>query len=115
MSTIFDTDCTPVHGVASKKGLIAAGTVVIPANAVVTRVYARNNTANAVTGGIKVGTSAGATDVVAALPVLANQVGSGAAAGGSFNQGATRTLYIDAVTAWNSAVIDVAVAYTILV
>ncbi|OSI20086.1 hypothetical protein [Bradyrhizobium canariense] len=112
---IFKSGAVPVAGVVRKLALTAAGTVDIPQGASVVGVYVRNKTANAVTGGIKVGTTAGATDVIAALPVAASELAAGFVTDGKPKAASARTLFIDAVTAWNSASIDVAVEYIRLV
>jgi len=65
-----------------------------------------NTTANVVTGGIKVGTTAGGTDVVTAATVGANAEGLMTLAKDFFSTSVDQTLYIDAVTAWNSASIN---------
>jgi hypothetical protein len=78
----------------------------------VDRIYVRNKTANAVTGGIKIGTTLGGTDVHAALAVAASAVNVSAPLIPAVNTAAARTLYFDAVTAWNSASVDVLVTYT---
>jgi len=65
-----------------------------------------NTTANAVTGGIKIGTTVGGTDVVSAATVGANAEGLMTLAKDFFSTSANQTLYIDAVTAWNAASIN---------
>lgn len=84
------------------------GTIVIPKNRYIKAIYMRNSTANAVTGGIKIGTTSGGTDVVAAQAVGANAFLKVADAdvlikGWSSDQ----TLFIQDVTAWNSASVTV--------
>ncbi|KRR22153.1 hypothetical protein [Bradyrhizobium retamae] len=115
MADIFTAAATPIHGVKRGLAIAAAGSVVIPQGAVVERIYIRNNTANAVTGGIKIGTTLGGTDVLAAGAVAASALVAYSPLIGGANTAADRTLYIDAVTAWNSASVDVAVSYTDLV
>ncbi len=90
----------------------AAGTVVVPAGCAIANIYIVNNSANAVTGGIKIGTSVGGTQVVAAQAVAANAllaVDEDALLLRLFSKTVAQTLYFDAVTAWNSANIDVIV------
>ena len=63
------------------------------------------------TGGIKIGTTSGATDVVAAQAVGANALGTIADASilkKVFSRSAAQTLFIQAVTAWNSASVELA-------
>ena len=93
----------------------AAGTLVVPANCAIDRIYVKNRTANAVTGGLKFGTSAGATDLVAAGAVTASGVNAFTASIPAIGQGADRTVYYDAVTAWNGASVDIVVTYTKLI
>jgi hypothetical protein len=82
----------------------------IPAGVLLRRVYFRNRTANAVTGGIRIGTSAAGTQVVTAQAVAANFIGSILSSIENY-QVAAQTLFIEAVTAWNSAQVDVIVEY----
>ena len=90
--------------------LTANGTVVIPAGSMLRRIYFRNRTANAVTGGIRVGTSAAGTQVVTAQAVAASAIVSVAPTIENY-QAAAQTLYVEAVTSWNSADVDVVVMY----
>lgn len=112
MSDIFAGVHPPVNGRARKLALSAAGTVVIPQGACVNRIFVRNKTANAITGGLKIGTTAGGTDVLAAGAVGASALTVFAPLIPAVNASAARTLYFDAVTGWNSASIDIAVEYT---
>lgn len=92
----------------------AAGSIVIPANSFIIAVLIKNNTANAITGGLKVGTTAGGVDVVAALTVGASltlAVAPAALLKAFFNTTQPQTLFFDAVVAWNSANIDITVIY----
>jgi len=82
-------------------------TDIVPKGYQIQSIYFKNNTANAVTGGIKIGTTAGGTDVVAAGTVGANAEGLFTLASDFFSSSADQTLYVDAVTAWNSASIDI--------
>lgn len=115
MSDIFTAGAVPVNGVARKLALAAAGTVDIPQGARVRAIHVRNKTANAVTGGVKVGTTLGGTDVVAAGAVAASAVVTYLPLISAVNTAAVRTLYFDAVTAFNSAVLDIAVEWEDLV
>lgn len=108
----FTAGATPVNGRVVSRSLAANGTVVIPQGAVVRSIVIRNNTANAVTGGVKVGTTDGGTDVLAAGAVAASALVVYPPLIGAANTAAARTLYIQAVTAWNSASLDVCVEYT---
>ena len=81
----------------------AAFTLTLPAYYIIDQIWIQNTTANAVTGGIKVGTTLGGTDVVTAMAVAGNSMGKATLASQPFNATAAQTLYIDAVTAWNGA------------
>lgn len=84
------------------------GTVSIPKNNYIKAIYMRNTTANAVTGGIKIGTTAGGVDVVAAQAVGANAFLKVADADVLIKGWtADQTIYIEDVTAWNSANVNV--------
>lgn len=109
---IFTDAHPPVHGLARKLALAAAGTIVIPQGAAVTRIFIRNNTANAVTGGVKIGTASAGVDVLAAGAVAASAVVVYTPLIGAVNTADVRTLFVDAVTAFNAAVLDIAVEYT---
>ena len=109
--TIFTASATPVHGVARTRGKTAAFTIPVPQGASIRDIHIRNNTANSVTGGIKIGTAAGGTDVLAAGTVNFNALVSFVPLIGAANPSAVRTLYVDAVTGWNSANIDIAIEW----
>ena len=90
--------------------LTANGTITLPAGILLRRIYFRNRTANAVTGGIRVGTSAAGTQVVTAQAVAASAIVSVLPTIENY-QVAAQTLFVEAVTAWNSADVDVVVIY----
>ncbi len=101
-------------------GAVVAGPVMVhdhalvPANAVIRAIYVRNTTANAVTGGINVGTAAGGAQVASAIAVAGNALvvidGASLVATGKYLSGTLNTvLYISAVTAWNNAALDIRV------
>lgn len=88
--------------------------IVLPPSAVILQVVVQNTTANAVTGGVKIGTTAGGTDVVTALTCGASCltfVADSALSKRVFSATATQALSIDAVTGWNSASLNVTVFY----
>jgi hypothetical protein len=99
----------PVVG-SRRVTLTANGQMTIPAGVLLRRIYFRNRTANAVTGGIRIGTSAAGTQVVTAQAVAANFIGSILSTIENY-QVAAHTLFIEAVTAWNNAQVDVIVEY----
>lgn len=87
-------------------------TISIPAGCAISAIHIENTTANAVTGGIKIGTSSGATDVVAAQAVGANAkltIAESAVLLKWFSRASAQTLYIQDVTAWNSASLEISV------
>ena len=90
--------------------LTANGTITLPAGVLLRRIYMRNRTANAVTGGIRVGTAATGTQVVTAQAVAASAIVSVLPTIENY-QAAAQILYIEAVTSWNSADVDVLVTY----
>jgi hypothetical protein len=90
--------------------LAAAGTFVVPAGYILEHIAYANNTANAVTGGLKFGKTLAAADVVAAQAVGANAIGTVTGANvllRFFSKTVDQTIYIDTVTAWNSATVDI--------
>ena len=102
----------PVQRTLLIRNVAAAGSVAVPKGARIVKVIAHQQTANAVTGGIKFGSTSGAVDIVAALAVagtvdlivtdLSILKNAYAAAG---------SVFFDAVTGWNSAVVDIAINY----
>lgn len=104
----------PILNVLSLKNAAAAGNLFLPANAVVREVIVRNTTANAITGGLKFGTTSGGTDVAAALAVGANSIAlltDALLLKRSFTQAATQQIFFDAVVAWNNASVTIDVIY----
>ena len=79
--------------------------------------YIQNTTANAVTGGVNVGTTALGADVVSAFAVGANATVAIQGATllktqfGTLTAPAAQQLYISAATAWNSANVHVFVEF----
>ena len=95
----------------------SAGSVVIPAKALLLNIAYNNNTANAVTGGLKIGTTSGGTDVVAAQSIGANANGTMVQSGTllkMFFGNSSQTLFYDAVSSFNSATVDLYFVYVIL-
>lgn len=88
--------------------------ITLPPSAYIRAIVVQNTTANAVTGGVKIGTTAGGTDVVSALTCGANclvHVTDSALSKRVFSTTASQNLSIDAVTGWNSANLTVTVIY----
>lgn len=82
----------------------------VPANCFIADIIIINNTANAVTGGLKFGTTNGGTEVVTAVAVGASaytHVLDSALTKRVFSKTAATTIYVQDVTAWNSANVDV--------
>lgn len=89
--------------------VVANTTISIPSGWSVSEIFFANTTANAVTGGVKIGTTSGATDVVVAQAIGANALGFIADASilkKIYSRSAAQTLFIQAVTAWNSASLE---------
>ena len=85
-------------------------TVVIPAGYSILQIIVENTTANAITGGLKIGTTTGGTQVVVALAVAANSIQAildATILKRVFSRTANQTLYVQAVTAWNSANLNI--------
>lgn len=82
----------------------------IPAGYSIAQINIFNTTANAVTGGIRIGTTAAGTDVVVAQAVGANAILTIADADvllKFFSTTVAQSLFIEAVTAWNSANLNI--------
>jgi hypothetical protein len=103
---LTDVQCPPVIDIL--RGVTTDTTYTMPAGWTLDDIYIKNNTANAVTGGIKIGTSSGGTQVVAAQAVGANANIRVAQSAILINWwAAQQMLYIQDVTAWNSASLDI--------
>lgn len=88
--------------------------LVLPPGAFIQGIVVENTTANAVTGGVKIGTTSGGTEVVTALTCGAScltHVADSAISKRVFSASTPTTLYITAVTSMNSAVLNVTVTY----
>jgi hypothetical protein len=99
-----------VYTNVASKGQTNDFTFIVPANCFIDSIIIINNNANAVTGGLKFGTTAGGTDVVSSVAVGANaftHVADSALAKKVFSKTANTTIYVQDVTAWNSANVDV--------
>lgn len=84
-------------------------TFTVPAGWMVDDILISNSTANAVTGGVKVGTTNGGIDVVIAMTVGANFIGhvpDATILKRIFSTTVDTVLYIQAVTLWNSSSLD---------
>lgn len=88
------------------QNVTAATTVVIPAGHSILQIVVSNTTSNSVTGGIKIGTTLGGTEVLVALAVGADElfvISDSVLLKKIFSLSTATTLYIDAVTLFNSA------------
>lgn len=112
-ATPNDNGCLGLAGLQriTALGVSANGSVMaVPANAILRAIYIRNTTANAVTGGINIGTTSLGVDVVAAFAVGANGllvIDGATLLKKYFNATDNQLLFISAVTAWNSASLDI--------
>ena len=87
----------------------------LPPTAYITSIIIYNRTANAITGGLKIGTAAAGTQVVTAQAVAGNDFIEVATINDRlFSLSDYQTLYVDAVTGWNSASIDIFIQYVVL-
>lgn len=95
------------------KGITAATSFTFSPNHNFDSVVIRNNTANVVTGGIKLGSTNGGTEHLATIAVAGNANVSAVegALSARYSTG-TSTLYVGAVTAWNSASITIIINVT---
>ncbi|MEE9465584.1 MAG: LamG-like jellyroll fold domain-containing protein [Candidatus Neomarinimicrobiota bacterium] len=92
----------------SKKGITGDSTLggVIPAGYRISSIIIQETAGNAITGGLKIGSSAGGTDVVNGQAVGANALVDCALGSRLFSLTAAQSLYVEDVTAWNGASID---------
>lgn len=92
----------------------AANNFFLPPNAVLRDILVVNTTANAITGGLKFGTTSGGVDIVAALTVGANAlafVTDALLLKRYFSASAAQQIFFDTVTLWNSASVEIDVYY----
>lgn len=96
-------------------GVTAANTAItIPANCMIDDIIVVNTTGNAITGGLKFGTTAGAADVCASVAVTGTSISYITDAlflKRTFSTSASQQIFFDAVTLWNGASVDVTVVY----
>jgi hypothetical protein len=95
-------------------GQTAANNFILPANCALVDIFVFNTTANAITGGLKFGTTSGATDIITALAVGASAfvfTASSALSKRVFSPTATQQIFFDAVSAWNSANVNITIIY----
>lgn len=102
----------PIRKTRLRVRLTANGTLTLPKGHFIERIWFKNNSANAVTGGIRIGSAAAGTQYVTAQAIAASvqAVIAPTISGYSLVQPQVdSTLYIEAVTAWNSADVTVLV------
>lgn len=95
-------------------GQTSAGSFILPANCVLREVLVFNTTANAITGGLKFGTTVGGTDVVATLAIAASVAAfltDALMLKRFFSPTATQQIFFDAVTLWNGANVNITILY----
>ena len=98
------------QGYTAKVPASAAGSFSVPAGFYIDQVVVKETANHAITGGLKFGTTNGGTDVIIALAVGALglvKVTDAALLKSIFSLTANQTIYFDAVSSWNSAVVDV--------
>jgi hypothetical protein len=91
------------------RAVTADTTISIPAGWSIERIHFAETAGNAVTGGIKIGTTSGASDVVTPQPVGANALGTIAETSIDkriFSRSSAQVLFIEAVASWNGASVE---------
>lgn len=94
----------------SSLGVTSDTTMIVPAGYAIISMIFENNTANSITGGVRVGTSNAATDVAVAIAVGANAIlgiPDATILKTYFSPTVDQTLFFQAVVAWNSANINI--------
>jgi len=76
-----------------------------------TGIYLAERNGAAITGGVRIGTAAGGAQILAATAVAANSLTYAVPLLNGALSLAAQTLYIEAVTAWNGAQLDVVIEY----
>ncbi len=86
--------------------------LVVPAGFAIRDIFIQETAGNAITDGLKIGTTSGATDVVVAQTVGANSFDFVPVANillRLFSPSSNQSLFLQDVTAWNGATIDVVI------
>jgi hypothetical protein len=97
------------------KGVSSNFQLSLPASSCILAIAIHNSTNNSVTGGLNCGTTANGNNVISALAVGANasfRVADTAILKGYFNK--NTTLYFSPGTAWNGAVLNVAIFFCVM-
>ncbi len=96
---------------AKVSGADDANYFILPsAGAILRDIIVENTTSNAITGGLKFGTTSGGTDIVSALTVGADadvHVTDAALLKKFFGMSSPQPIFFDAVTSWNSAEVNI--------
>jgi hypothetical protein len=96
-------------GIKRLRAVTANTMISIPAGWAIARIFYAETAGNAVTGGIRIGTTSGATDVVAAQAIGGNSldtIGDASILKKVFSRAAAQTLFIQAVSNWNGASVE---------
>jgi hypothetical protein len=96
-------------GVKRLRAVTADTTISIPAGWAIERIHFAETAGSAVTGGIRIGTTSGASDVLTPQPVGANAldtVDETSIHKRIFSRSAAQTLFIQAVASWNGASLE---------
>jgi hypothetical protein len=91
-------------------GQTSGSSFIVPARKIIDRVIVTNNNGNAITGGLKFGTTNGGIDVVAALAVAGNSISvisDATLLKRLFSRTLDQAIFFDTVTLWNSANVDI--------
>lgn len=78
-------------------------TFTIPKGSFIKNILIHNTTANAITGGLRIGTTSGGQEVVSDTAIDANYINSLVLNKTAFSETSDTTIYVQAVTSWNSA------------
>ncbi len=111
---ILDNSCVIQGNVEKLSAVVANTTATIPAGCRILGITIQNTTANAVTGGVNIGTTALGNDVLSAQAVGGNALLTVADASilkHIFSQSASQQLFISAGAAWNSASLTIAIGF----
>jgi hypothetical protein len=92
------------------QNITGATTLVVPANMYILGIVVESINSNPIIGGIKIGTTIGGNDVVNGFPILGStltHVTDSSISKKIFSKTLETTLYIDAVTLFNNASVNV--------
>jgi hypothetical protein len=96
-------------GVLRKRAMSSNGSVSIPAGWAIDHIHFAETAGGAVTGNVRMGTTAGAADIVASQPVGANSIDTIASANilkKVFSRSAAQTVFIQAITSWGTSSVE---------